>query len=233
MNAHAPARPAQFDASDQRRRALLGKVHIAKKELGLDDRAYQQALFDATGYLSAADCSEAQLTAALDAFKAMGFKAKPASRPAGGAKPATHKGAAKARALWISLHQLGAIDNPSELALEAFAKAQLGCDRLQFANQSHLAPLIEALKGMAERHGWPQDLTGVPAHARVTALQRRLIEAIFAKLRDGGAVPEDWTVERAARVFGAGDIEWLGSASSGQLSLVAQVLGAKRRELLG
>ncbi|MFX8708345.1 regulatory protein GemA, partial [Acinetobacter baumannii] len=67
-----------------------------------------------------------------------------------------HPMARKARALWISLHKLGVVHNPSEQALEAFAKRQLGCEKLVWARQSDAYRLIEALKSMAERAGWRQ-----------------------------------------------------------------------------
>jgi hypothetical protein len=226
--AHMPGRAAaaapafQFDAANQRRRRLLAMVHIARKQLRLDDDKYRQVLFDHTGYLSAGDCTEAQLAAALDAFKAMGFRSAAAPK---GPKPASHKGAGKARAMWISLYHLGAVTDPSERALEAFAQRQLGCDRLQFANQSHLFPLIEALKGMAERHGWDQRLDGVKPAAKVMTLKRRLVEAILAKLQAADLAPADWDVPRAARVFGGIEIPSVLLAGTEQLDLVAQTLG--------
>ena len=80
--------------------------------------------------------------------------------------------------MWISLHQLGAVRDPSEAALEAFARRQLGVDRLRWAVASEANALIEALKQMAERAGWSQDLSGVPAVQHVAVLKARLADAI-------------------------------------------------------
>ncbi len=48
------------------RRALLAQVHIAKKQLGLDDPTYRAVLERETGKRSAADCSDTALRRVLD-----------------------------------------------------------------------------------------------------------------------------------------------------------------------
>ncbi|HVY35592.1 MAG TPA: phage protein GemA/Gp16 family protein, partial [Caulobacteraceae bacterium] len=74
---------------------------------------------------------------------------------------------------------------PSEHALEAFAKRQLGVDAMQWADQSMGYRLIEALKAMAERAGWSQDLTGVHPALHVQVLKARLGAAIAARRQAG------------------------------------------------
>lgn len=177
-------------AHDPRRRSMLAKVHVAKKELGLDETAYGDVLFRETGHSSSANCSDAELVKLLDAFKRMGWQAKPKHpRP----RIADHKPARKARALWISLGHLGAIENPSEKALEAFAKRQLGCDTLQWADQTMMFRLIEALKAMALREGW--DSTGND----LKVVKSRLLIAILAKLKAKGYAADNWDVTEAAK----------------------------------
>lgn len=144
-------------------RPMLAKVQIARKDLALDEDTYRAVLERLTGQRSAAGLDDRQLERVLAEFRAKGWKpkvaanrgAQPADRPT--PRRADHPVAKKARALWISLHRLGVIDNPSDQALEAFAKRQLGCERLQWANQRLGFRLIEALKAMAERAGWEQD----------------------------------------------------------------------------
>ena len=80
----AQGKPGARQAIDPRRRAMLAKVHVAKKELGLDDTAYGDVLFRETGRASSADCSDAELVKLLDAFKRMGWQAKPPLRQAQG-----------------------------------------------------------------------------------------------------------------------------------------------------
>ncbi|MFN3749357.1 MAG: gp16 family protein, partial [Sphingorhabdus sp.] len=133
------------------RRAMIGKVHVAKKELGLDDDSYIAVIARVThGKMSSADCSDAELVAVIEEFRKLGWQAKP-KNPA--PRHADHATARKARALWISLAQLGAIENGSEKALEAFATRQTGVDRMQWTDQALMYKLIEALNAIAMRNG--------------------------------------------------------------------------------
>ncbi len=202
------------------RRALIVKVQVAKAQLNLLDDDYRRILFDVAGKRSAADLDEGQLIAVLKRFESIGFKPQKGKGP----RPADHPSAGKARALWISLAQLGAIDNPSEQALESMARRQLGCDRLQWANQSLVYSLIEALKKIAERHGWDQGLDGIPPANRVIVLKRRLIEAQMGKLRLAKWMPGDWDARRAAYAFGGVEVDSILAASLTELDSVAQAL---------
>ncbi|PKP93170.1 MAG: hypothetical protein CVT77_06465 [Alphaproteobacteria bacterium HGW-Alphaproteobacteria-16] len=202
---------------------MIAKVHVAKKALNLVEDDYRQILLDETGHVSAKDCSDADLVNLLKRFERIGFKAT-AGKP-GGARPASHPGAGKARALWISLYQLGVIHNDSEAALEAFARRQLKCERLQWANQALTYRLIEALKAMAQRAGWDQGLEGVATANKVIVLKRRLVEAQMERLRAAEWVHPDWDVRRTAREFGGVEIRSILSATLPELDDVARVLG--------
>lgn len=159
MTAARATKPA-----DQARRTLLAKVHLAKKDLGLDDDTYRAVLVRVTGCSSSADCTLPQLEKLIAHFRAQGFVPKvvaggktapSAPRPAA-PRRADHPAAKKARALWLGLADLGVIQDRRESALETFAARQLGVERLQWANQGQTYKLIEALKKMAERNGWSQ-----------------------------------------------------------------------------
>lgn len=192
---HTTAAPARFPANP-RRRAMLAKIHVAKKQLQLDEDDYRQILLDETGRTSAGDCTEAELERAIKRFEALGFKPLPKAGPVAN-RPAQHPVARKARALWISLYHLGAVDKPSEQALEAFAKRQLKCERLVWADQRQGFKLIEALKAMAVRHGWPQtDASGAALSS--IKLNEGLCTAILWKLKGADEVPADWTIDTAA-----------------------------------
>lgn len=183
-------------APNPRRRALLAKVHIAPKQLGMTDDDYRAVLLRETGRLSAKQCTDGELEKLLAAFGRKGFTST-ARRPGKPAR-ADHPVARKARALWISLGHLCAIRQTSEQALEAFARRQLGCERLQWANQAQADSLIEALKDMGERHGWQQSSRGLAKAHYVHALWVRLCDAILVKLKRAGLAAEGWTVEDAA-----------------------------------
>lgn len=202
---YAKAVPARFDG-DPRRRAMLAKVHIAPKQLGMDDESYRALLRRVTGQITARDCDNRQLEALIAEFTRLGFRAVASPRRAGRPKPADHPVARKARAMWISLGLLCAVRHPEEPALEAFARRQLGCERFQWANQSQADRIIEALKAMAERHGWQQSLAGLSREHHVHALKARLCDAILAKLHREAIVPTDWKLGKAAwELCGIGD----------------------------
>ncbi len=178
--AQRTARPARF-APDPHRRTMIAKLHLAKKELALDDEDYRVVLHRVTGQRSAADLSAAQLDAALKEMKRLGWQAKPASGRA--SNPAANK----ARAMLISLGLMGVIRNSSEQALNAFARRQIGVDRLSWADQSQVYKLIEALKAIANRNGWNQSTEGLADP--VWTLKLRLCEAIVARLVAAGIEP--------------------------------------------
>jgi len=70
----------QRDKVSPKRRALLAKVHIAKKELGLSEEDYEAALTGASGtggwIISASVCSDDELERVLEHFEACGWKPK-------------------------------------------------------------------------------------------------------------------------------------------------------------
>ena len=163
-------------------RPVLVKLAIARKELGLDEETYRAILGRLTGKTSARECTDLEIGMVLDELKAKGWKPRAPARRGPG-RPADSPMAGKARGLWICLWHLGEVTDPSEAALEAFARRQLKCERLQWADQGQGYKLIEALKGWAERAAWPQNLTGLTDTARaVVLLKLRLIEAQCARL---------------------------------------------------
>lgn len=167
------------------RRALISQLHVARKRLAMEEDDYRAALERVTGNRSAADCSDAQLRAALADFGRMGFQAPGTARRRDLGPGMV---ARKARAMWISLHQLGAVDDPSDAALEAFGRRQLGVERLRFANEREGFRLIEALKAMAQRHGWDQRVPSRwSTRDRVRLLKDRLVAAQLARLAAAGA----------------------------------------------
>lgn len=211
------------------RRSLLAKVHLAKKELGLADDDYRQILLDTVGEDSAARCSGPDLAKLLDRFRERGWQ----QRPATGAKAASHPMARKARALWISLYQLGVIRNRDESALEAFGARQLGVERLQWANQAHGYKLIEALKKMAQANGWdPTVSADVPKGSETRYVMRALCEAILLKLKAEGTVPDRWTLKHTGEQLCG--TSWAGLFPEvGELETLAARLGDKLRTARG
>jgi phage gp16-like protein len=93
-------------AAPQRNR-LIGAVHAAKKATDLDEETYRAMLARLTGKSSARDLSDFELRQVLDHMN--GGRDRRSFAPPKTTSPT----AKKARALWICLYALGAIDDPS------------------------------------------------------------------------------------------------------------------------
>ncbi|CDO60829.1 hypothetical protein BN1012_Phect2616 [Candidatus Phaeomarinobacter ectocarpi] len=127
---------------------LIKKVHVGKRELGLDDETYRGLLERVTGHRSAADCNDKQLALVVDEMKAKGFHVKqkkkyPAQLP-------------KMRALWITLWCLRVVRNPQDRALLAFTARQTGkpVGDLSWVTPDDANKVIEALKDMCAKAGF-------------------------------------------------------------------------------
>lgn len=210
---------------------MIAKVHIAKKVLNMVDDDYRAVLFDIAGVSSAADASDRDLAKILAHFESKGFRATAKAGAPRKAKPADNPTAKKARAMWLSLYALNAINDPSETALEAFAARQLGVEKMQWMNQAHGYKLIEALKAIATRSDWKQD--DLPKQGSIMVLKRRLCDAILARLRKATIAPRAWMLDDAAhRLLGMEKTDgfpW----TSYELDAIAQGLGKKLREWRG
>jgi len=132
-------------------RADLAKIHIAKKELQLDDDTYRAILREQCGADSARDLSPAKVGRLLAHFKRLGYRVK-SPRKSGTTRPlASDPQSKKIRAIWLDLHEMGVVKNPSEVALAAYVKRMAGVDALQFATTAQKHRVIEALKQWRER----------------------------------------------------------------------------------
>jgi phage gp16-like protein len=155
--------------------SALAKIHIAKKQLGLDDDLYRDAMFMVVGKRSAKEMTEPERVRVLKHFESCGFK--PASNAGSKARfngPAAAM-AKKINALWLSGWNLGVIDTPSTSAMEKFISRQTGIAKVQWlADHAEARKVIEALKSWLAREAgvrWSKD-----DHARdVVAAQFRLL----------------------------------------------------------
>ncbi|MBF0095445.1 MAG: regulatory protein GemA [Alphaproteobacteria bacterium] len=138
------------------RNPLVAMVHIAKKDLRLDDETYQSILTRVTGQNSTKGMSDRQLAAVVADFKRLGWTPKPSSHP-----PATdgrrwrgpsRKGYVRLLyALWGELARTAKLDKPGPEGLRAFVKSKAEVDDPEFLTSAAATPLIEALKGWIER----------------------------------------------------------------------------------
>ncbi|MBX8827495.1 regulatory protein GemA, partial [Ochrobactrum sp. SFR4] len=123
--------------------STLALLHVAKKQLGLDEEDFRDVCERVTGKRSTKDMSEPLRIKLAEHFRQQGFN----SVPKGTRKQLEGKYAAKLQALWIACWNLGIIRNKSDQALLAFVKRQTGVDHTRFLTYDDDArKVIEALK---------------------------------------------------------------------------------------
>lgn len=130
----------------------IAAIHVAKKQLGLDDDTYRAKLVRITGKLSAKDMTEVERQKVLTVFRNEGFTPAPAVRRADGRQKLTGKFAKKLQALWIAAWNLGIVRDRDDAALIAFVKRQTGIEHTRFLVYADDASrAIEALKSWIRR----------------------------------------------------------------------------------
>jgi phage gp16-like protein len=129
--------------SDPGRRRDLAAIHVAKKQLGLDDDTYRAMLWSVGRVRSAADLDFAGRRQVLEHLQARGFRHR---RP-----QARDPQSRKVRALWLELKALGALRDASEGALAAYAERVTGVKALQWLSADQASHLIEQLKAWQKR----------------------------------------------------------------------------------
>ena len=141
-----------MSATDSRQ-ALIRVVHVAKRELGLDEEAYRDVLQSATGKRSTSDMAEFELRRLLDHLKTCGFKVKSARKSARkhDVPMDQHEQSRKIRALWLQLADMGIIRDPSEAALCRWIKRETGVEALAWLDGDQASHSIEKLKKWNQR----------------------------------------------------------------------------------
>lgn len=124
--------------------STLAAIHVAKKQLGLDDETYRAVLVRVTGKASAGAMNEAERRNVVEELRRQGFK--PAKKGLEGPF------AGKLQALWIAAYNLGIVRDRRDAAMLAFVKRQSGIDHTRFLQDAADArKAIEALKGWMTR----------------------------------------------------------------------------------
>ncbi|MDO8931543.1 MAG: regulatory protein GemA [Rhodocyclaceae bacterium] len=141
------------------RQRLIRLLHVARRDLRMEDADYRAVLSTASKGVhdSSKDMSATELERALAHMKRCGFKVRTKAKSAS-AKPKPSRALAgdleskKIRALWLMLHDLGAVKNPSEAALAVYVKRITHVDDLHWINGEQAETLIETLKKWALRY---------------------------------------------------------------------------------
>ena len=125
------------------RNSLIKLIHVARRDLNLDETNYRAILFAQGGNESLSAMPVDGMKKVLDYLKAQGFKVRTTKTDR---KQATGKDASKVRALWLFLHELGAVRDPSEAALTAYVKRIAKVDDVQWMRGVRVESVIESLK---------------------------------------------------------------------------------------
>ena len=164
------------------RNGLIRLIHVARRDLNLDEHNYRAILFAQGGNESLAAMPIDGMKKVLDYLKAQGFKVRTTKTDR---KQATGKDASKVRALWLFLHELGAVRDPSEAALTAYVQRIAKVDDVQWMRGGRVEFVIETLKQWCMRF--------LPA--AVLALQAEVIE------RNDNGLLSPVELDCAARAF--------------------------------
>jgi phage gp16-like protein len=167
---------ARTQYTDQRAR-LIKLIHVAKRELGMDEPTYRAMLLASGGTESTAMMDAPTLERVLAHLKRSGFKVRHKATPPAARSRAldTRDQARKVRALWLLLYVLGVVRNPSEASLAAYVKRITGDDALQWVHGDKLDRLIETMKQWSMRY--------------LPAINERLREDAIARAGAGTLTP--------------------------------------------
>lgn len=138
--------------------AILKTIHVAARDLGMDDDSRRNMQLRVVGKASLKDMTEAERAQVLEAMKALGFK------PSAGRKPrrraATRGDVRLCHVLWGKLVAAGVVQVPGATGLNAFVRAgfemawgAVPLDIDQMRDWKQIAAVIEALKAMLARNG--------------------------------------------------------------------------------
>ncbi|OZI15534.1 hypothetical protein CE195_00765 [Sodalis-like symbiont of Philaenus spumarius] len=166
------------------RSTLIKLIHLARRQLQLDDETYRAALGKVCSTkTSCRDMTVPELLRVLEAFKKKGFKvrSKPALR---GVKPASP--VAKILSIWQTMHRQGFVQSGDEVALNAWIRRTtarenggLGVAQLAWLNQdSALAvKVLESLKRWHRRCMLSKLPPGTPAESYTRVCDRYQAQA--------------------------------------------------------
>lgn len=170
----------------------LARIHIAKKQLGLDDVTYRALLERITGKTSSKNMSDGEHRQVLQELNRLS-----------GATTASGRYAPVIRALWLAGYNLGVIDTRTDAALISFVRRQTGLDHTRFLHHSEDAiAAIEGLKAWIRRQSG-QDHLFVRQKGRPALLNNprfQVVQAQWALLACLNALPAPCLTDYISKV---------------------------------
>lgn len=135
--------------------ALIRKVHVGCRQLGLDTETRHDLQRQVTGKESLSSMTGPELKAVLKALENRGFKPT-----RGRHKPAPRADLRYVHKLWSLLGEAGALREPGRAGLNAFVRSRFAAkwgsepaDIDMLRDWGQIADLIDALKAMCRRAG--------------------------------------------------------------------------------
>ena len=133
--------------TDNRQR-LIRLIHVAKRDLALDDDSYRAILQRIGKQASSSKLTILQLSQVLEYMKQAGFKVR---SKAGGRPLAKDCQSKMIRGIWLELAGMEVVRNASEEALATFVKRMAKVDTLQWLSTEQASLVIEHLKEWRQR----------------------------------------------------------------------------------
>lgn len=118
----------------------LAKIHVLKKQAGLDDDSYRDLMARETGKRSSKDLTPEEQRSFIAVLNGLSGGSQTAPKSGG-------KYEKKLQALWIAAYNLGVVHQRSNAAMRSFLKRQTGLDHSRFLrNEADALKAIEGLK---------------------------------------------------------------------------------------
>lgn len=194
-----------------RRAVLIKLIHVAKRELRMDEPTYRTLLLSAGKHESLSSMGVPAMEAVLERMKRDGFRVRP---KASGRPLTVNPGASKARALWLFLHALGEVRDPSEKALAAYVARIAKVDDVRWARGARIDAVIETLKKWAMRvlpaevAKLRQQVLDLYRAQGLTAEQHELAQAAWDALNGGEGFDKQWQAwEALTQALGCTEIK--------------------------
>lgn len=128
--------------------AKLSLIHVAKRQLDMEEADYRLLLLRAAGVESARDLTEAGFRQVMDAFAHLGFQSDSAARNFGRRPGMAGAGQVAAiRRLWLEY----TAGTGTDATLGKWLERTWGVSALRFVTTEQAAKMLAVLKGMVAR----------------------------------------------------------------------------------